>query len=68
MYMIDIFLSSSYVDINEHQLYFINENQIRHSALETPLFVPANVPIVQFTWSEDRFDLDRVSYYCSLID
>jgi hypothetical protein len=38
----------------------INENQIRQSALESPLRVSADVHFVQLTWSEDRFDIDTV--------
>jgi hypothetical protein len=42
-------------------LYFINENYIRYSALESSLLIPADIHFIQFTWSEDRFDIDRVS-------
>jgi hypothetical protein len=50
------------LDLKEYQLYFIQENQIRYSSLKSSLSVPANVHFVQLTWSEDRFDVDTVSY------
>jgi len=51
-----------YLELNEHQLYFINENQVRYSALESSLLVPPDIHFVQLTWSEDRFDIDTVSH------
>ncbi|CAF1023942.1 unnamed protein product [Rotaria sordida] len=49
-------------ELKEHRLYFINENRIRQSAFESSLSVSANIHFVEFTWNEDRFDIDKVCY------
>jgi hypothetical protein len=35
-------------------LYFVNDNQIRYSAIETALYIPVDIHFVQFTWNNDR--------------
>ncbi len=74
-----IFLSNIFLclEINDYQLYFINQNQIRYSALESSLYIPANIHFVQLTWNEDRvssiqiyFNLNsflRLSYIMNII-
>ncbi|CAF0754080.1 unnamed protein product [Rotaria sordida] len=50
-------------ELKEHRLYFINENRIRQSAFESSLSVSANIHFVEFTWNEDRFDIDKSKLY-----
>lgn len=42
------------VELNEHQLYFVSENQVRQSALESAIPVPADIDFVQLTWNAER--------------
>ena len=50
------------LELNQYELYFIHDNQIRYAALKTPLLIPADVHFIQFTWNENRFDFDRVNF------
>ncbi|CAF4051173.1 unnamed protein product, partial [Rotaria sp. Silwood2] len=45
-------------ELKEHRLYFINGNQIRQSAFESSLLVSANIHFVEFTWNNERLDID----------
>ncbi|CAF0822291.1 unnamed protein product [Adineta steineri] len=45
-------------DLNGHQLYFINENQIRQAALESALVISPDIHFLQLTWNQDRSDIN----------
>ncbi|CAF2855747.1 unnamed protein product [Rotaria sp. Silwood2] len=50
-------------ELKEHRLYFINGNQIRQSAFESSLLVSANIHFVEFTWNNERLDIDTSKLY-----
>ena len=45
------------VDLNDYQLYFINRNHVRQAALQSPIFVPADIHFVQLTWDVEQIPL-----------
>ena len=48
------------VEIRDYQLYFVYQNQIRSSALQSSLQIPAHVHYLQITWSDRRSEIDTV--------
>ncbi|CAF4876374.1 unnamed protein product, partial [Rotaria magnacalcarata] len=45
-------------ELKGYQFHFIDENQIRQAALETPLLVSADMHFVEFTWNAHSSKID----------
>ncbi|CAF3195777.1 unnamed protein product [Rotaria socialis] len=50
-------------ELKGYQLHFIDENQIRQTALETPLLVSTDMHFVEFTWNAHSLKTDTSHIY-----